>query len=109
MCGLCGALGSNQYWTDAAGSAGFQRNGVTVTRRDERRQRLAVINRLLRSRALRLRDWGGNSYVLEDARGKVDNVYNLAGIWAAVDEHTAGDVIDPLDPAFLDNLEREGE
>lgn len=109
MCGLCGALGSNQYWTDAAGSADFQRNGVTVTRRDERRQRLAVINRLLLPHALQLRDWGGNSYVLESARGKVDNVYNLAGIWAAVDEHTAGNVIDPLDPALLEHLERDLE
>lgn len=106
MCGLCGALGSSQYWTDAAGSADFQRNGVTITRRDERDRRLRLINRLLRSRELMVRDWGGNSYVLEGARGKIDNVYNLAGIWASIDAHGAGALIDPLDPAFLDELEQ---
>ena len=105
MCGLCGALGSNQYWTDAAGSSGFQSNGATIARRDGRRQRLSLINRLLNSRKLRIRDWGGNSYVLEDERGnKVDNVYNLAGIWTAVDLHTVGKLIDPLSAELLDEM-----
>lgn len=109
MCGLCGALGSSQYWTDAAGSSDFQRNGLTLTRRDERLQRLRLINRLLDSRDLMVRDWGGNSYVLEGARGKIDNVYNLAGIWACIDAHSAGNLIDPLDPHFLDELERRAQ
>lgn len=106
MCGLCGALGSHQYWTDAAGSADFQRNGMTITRRDERERRLRLINRVLGSRGLVVRDWGGNSYVLEGPRGKVDNVYNLAGIWAAIDAHSGGAPIDPLDPHLLNELER---
>lgn len=105
MCGLCGALGSNQYWTDAAGSAEFQRNGIAVTRRDEREARVTLINRVLRLKGLQVRDWGGNSYVLEGPRGKLDNVYNLAGIWSAVDLYTGDVPIDPLDADLLDALE----
>jgi len=105
MCGLCGALGSNQYWTDAAGSAEFQRNGGAITRRDERERRVVLINRVLQMRGLAVRDWGGNSYLLEGSRGNLQNVYNLAGIWSAVDEHTSDALIDPLDQALLDHLE----
>jgi hypothetical protein len=105
MCGLCGALGSNQYWTDAAGSSDFQRNGAAITRREERERRVMLINQVLHTRGLALRDWGGNSYLLEGSRGNLQNVYNLAGIWSAVDEHTSGPQIDPLDADFLDQLE----
>lgn len=106
MCGLCGALGNSQFWTDAAGHADFQRNGSTLTRRQEREQLVGLVNRVLHSKGLALRDWGGNSYVIEGPRGKLDNVYNIGGIWAAIDRLTPDDEIDPLDDAVLEMLEQ---
>lgn len=106
MCGLCGALGNSQFWTDAAGHADFRRNGSTLTRRQEREQLVGLVNRVLRGSGLSLRDWGGNSYVIEGARGKLDSVYNIGGIWAAIDRVTSGDEIDPLDGDLLERLEQ---
>jgi hypothetical protein len=106
MCGLCGALGNSQFWTDAAGHADFQRNGSTLTRRQEREQLVGLVNRVLQGSSLALRDWGGNSYVIEGPRGKLDSVYNIGGIWAAIDRITPGEEIDPLDEALLERLEQ---
>lgn len=105
MCGLCGALGASQYWTDAAGNRDFQENGISVSRRDEREARVGIINKVLHAANFRVRDWGGNSYVLEGPRGKLENVYNLSGIWSAVDKYTDDD-IDPLDPSLLAAMEK---
>jgi hypothetical protein len=104
MCGLCSALGSGDDWTDAAGRSEFERAGRKVVRRAEREQRLLLLNFVLRHCRLSLRDWGGNSYVLTSEAGKNLNVYNLAGIWSAVDR-LCDHVLDPLDPDFLLTLE----
>lgn len=104
MCGLCAALGSSQDWTDAAGRPEFEKAGHKVTRRSEREARVALANRVLGFYGLELRDWGGNSFVLSDRSGRSENMYNLAGIWAAA-ERLAGAPCDPLDPALLRVLE----
>ncbi|PWR19498.1 hypothetical protein [Zavarzinia aquatilis] len=103
MCGLCAALGGSRYWTDAAGSDAFTRNGGKVTLRAERERRVAFLNRVLDHYGLTVHDWGGNSYVLSDRRGRRENVYNLEGIWSLVDRMAATDC-DPLDPALLSRL-----
>jgi|SRR5882757_300507 len=105
MCGLCGALGSSQYWTDAAGRPEFEAAGRKVVRRNERSQRVALVNAVLRPCHVTVHDWGGNSFVLQNAVGKKQNVYNLAGVWSAADE-LAGHPVDPLDEHLLDELER---
>lgn len=105
MCGLCGALGSSQYWTDAAGRPEFEQAGKKVTRRDERQRRVALIAQVTKPCGVRIFDWGGNSYILENEEGKRANVYNLAGIWSVVDELTRVE-LDPLDPEYLAHLER---
>lgn len=104
MCGLCGALGGSQYWTDAAGRAEFEHTGARIVRRRERAQRVALLDAMLQLHGLRVRDWGGNSYVLEDAAGRRENVYNLAGIWAAADA-LAAEPVDPLAQSWLQAIE----
>jgi len=103
VCSLCAALGASRNWADAAGHAAFQRHGGKVTLRQEREGRVALLNLLLAPCGLRIRDWGGNSYVLQNRDGRRENVYNLNGIWAAVDVLSPGGC-DPLDSRFLDSL-----
>jgi hypothetical protein len=105
MCSLCAAFGGSRFWTDAAGHDGFRHNGGKVTLRSEREKRVALLNRLLGAYGINIKDWGGNSYVLQDQKGQRLNVYNLAGIWAAVDTMT-GNGCDPLGQEFLEHLSR---
>jgi hypothetical protein len=62
---------------------------------------------LLNSHDISVRDWGGTSYVLQDAAGRRENVYNLAGIWAQIHE-MLGTALDPLAPDLLAATERSG-
>jgi hypothetical protein len=105
MCGLCGVLGSGEYWTDAAGRSEFEAAGRKVVRRHERSQRVALVDAVLKPYGLSIRDWGGNSYVLRSASGDTRNVYNLAGVWSAADE-LAETAVDPLSEPLLRELER---
>lgn len=105
MCGLCGALASGEYWTDASGRPEFEAAGRKVVRRNERSQRVALVNAVLKPYGVSIRDWGGNSYVLRGARGSARNVYNLAGVWSVADELADG-IIDLLSDALLRELER---
>jgi hypothetical protein len=108
MCGLCGALGSGEYWTDAAGRPEFEAGGRKVVRRHERLQRVVLVDAVLKRYGVTLRDWGGSSYVLTTRNGGVRNVYNLAGIWSVADELADG-TIDPLSDSLLDELEQAGK
>lgn len=103
MCSLCAALGGSRYWTDAAGRDAFAGDGRKVTLRAERERRVAFLDRLLGHYGLSIRDFGGNSYVLMDRRGRRENVYNLAGMWPQV-EAMAATQVDPLDAALLERL-----
>jgi hypothetical protein len=79
-----------------------------MTLRRERENRVAFLNRLLGFYGISIKDWGGNSYVLQDRDGHRQNVYNLTGIWAAVDALNGGGS-DPLDSALLEHLNADIE
>jgi hypothetical protein len=100
MCGLCGALGGGRHWSDSAGREGFDASEKYRSRREERRRRTALINRLLASQGLAIEDWAGSSYILHTKRGAVTEVSTLPDLWLAIERET-GEAIDPLDPAFL--------
>jgi hypothetical protein len=106
MCSLCAALGGSRYWTDAAGQPGFEKSGLKLSLMTERRRRVALLNRILALYEARICDWGGSSYVLEDQTGRAENIYNLAGVWAQVDQ-LANRLCDPLDPALIEKLNSE--
>lgn len=103
MCALCAALSGSRYWTDAAGNDAFRIDGAKVTLRKEREKRVALLNRVLAPKGIAIKDWGGNSYILQDGVGRRENVYNLAGVWTVVDRLGDG-LCDPLDPDLLDIL-----
>jgi hypothetical protein len=105
MCGLCGVLGAEDHWTDAAArpeTFGDRR----TPRRQERFARIALANRILRHYGLKLGDFEGQSYVLRAATGRAELVPHLAGMWSAA-ERLAGGPCDPLAPELIAALERE--
>jgi hypothetical protein len=108
VCSLCSALGASRYWTDAAGRDAFRRHDGKVTRRQEREARVALLNLLLAQSGVGVRDWGGNSYVLQNRDGRRLNVYNLNGIWESVEALTSHRC-DPLDQHFIDTLTKSIE
>lgn len=105
MCALCGVLGGDGHWTDAASRPGvFTRNTDPLQRRRERIARVAGANRILKIYGLALADWQGASFVLSTATGKSELVDNLAHLWATA-EKLVGRPCDPLDPALIGRLE----
>jgi len=106
MCGLCGVLGAEVHWTDAAAQPEAFAGRAPQTRRQERLERIALTNRILRHFALKLGDFAGQSYVLRSATGRQEMVPHLVGMWRAA-EKLAGRPCDPLDPALIAVLERD--
>jgi hypothetical protein len=106
MCSLCGVLGAEDHWTDAAARPEtFGRARGPATRRQERFGRIVLANRILGHYRLSLSDFEGRSYVLRSATGRQELVPHLAGMWSAA-EALAGRPFDPLDPGLLAALER---
>ena len=105
MCGLCGVLGGEAHWTDAAARPEALGGQTQPTRRQERFARIALANRILAHYGLKLRDFQGQSYVLRSATGREELVPHLAGMWAAA-ERIVSRPCDPLDPDLIAALER---
>jgi hypothetical protein len=103
MCALCAALGRADHWTDAAGRDGFSHDGARITRRAERRRRVALCKRVLAHHGLGVDDLGGSSFIVRDAAGAALEVHRLPEIWSAARRLT-GHVCDPLDPALIATL-----
>jgi hypothetical protein len=104
MCSLCGVLGAEDHWTDASARPETFGGGIQRTRRQERLERIALANRILRHYRLTLGDFQGQSYVLRSATGREVLVPNLVGMWSAA-EKLAGRPCDPLDPDLIAALE----
>lgn len=108
MCGLCGVLGAEEHWTDAAGEASaFGNSTLRRSRRQERLYRVAICNRILAAYGLKLSEWQGSSYILRNRTGRSEMVPHLAAVWPAA-EALAGRPCDPLDPDVVAALERSG-
>ena len=94
MCALCGAL-VTEHWSD---------------RGDVRRARVLrtrMVAEVLRGVGLTLSDWGGSAYVLSDRKGRAEVVHDLTTLWLQA-ERLAGRPLDPLDPALVAALHRDG-
>ena len=94
MCPLCGALLS-EHWAD---------------RGDARRARVLrtrMVATVLQGFGLTLGDWGGSAYVLADRKGRAEVVHDLSSLWTEA-ERLAGRPLDPLDPALVAALGRDG-
>jgi hypothetical protein len=105
MCSLCGVLGGNEHWTDAAARPGvFTRNDSRLDRRRERANRVAAANRMLAAFGLVLSDWQGASFVLSTKTGKSEIVEDLGHLWPAA-ERLIGRPCDPLDSGLIARME----
>jgi hypothetical protein len=96
MCPLCGALLA-EHWSDPDG-AGARRARVL---------RAGMVRRVLAAVGVTLSDWGGSAYVLHDGKGRAQVVHDLAALWSEA-ERLAGRPLDPLDPALIATLRRDG-
>ncbi len=103
MCGLCGILGVDQHWSDAA-STPQAFKGRDATRRQERLRRVALVNQVLKPLGVKAKDWQGTSYLLTTATGKSAVVDHLGALWPEA-EKLVGRPCDPLDPALLAALD----
>jgi len=72
-------------------------------RRRERQWRITLANALLAPLRLRLDDFQGTAYTLSNATGRTEVLDNLADLWPLA-ERLSGRPIDPLDPAYLNDL-----
>jgi len=105
MCSLCGVLGGNEHWTDAAARPGvFTRNHASVDRRRERAERVRAANEMLSGFGLALSDWQGASFVLSTRTGRSEIIEDLGHLWPAA-ERLVGRPCDPLDLAFVARME----
>lgn len=95
MCGLCGAFGAPDHWSD-----GLDRSGPPEA---ARRARADAANRVLGLYGLRLATWAGR-YTLAGRTGRSAVIDGLGGLWPAA-ERLAGRPCDPLDPAIIAALE----
>jgi hypothetical protein len=108
MCALCGVLGGDGHWTDAAARPGvFTRNVDSLQRRRERIKRVACAQKVLGFYGLTLSDWQASSFILSTRTGKTEIVDNLAHLWSAA-EKLIGRPCDPLDPRLIERLESAG-
>jgi hypothetical protein len=94
VCPLCGAL-LTEHWADRGDG---RRNRLLRTR---------MVAAVLQGFGVTLSDWGGTAYVLHDRKGRAEVVHDLSTLWAEA-ERLAGRPLDPLDPALVAALCRDG-
>ena len=105
MCSLCGIIGGNEHWTDAAPRPGvYTRNVERFDRRRERTRRVSAANRALSAFGLSLSDWQGSSFLLATRTGKTEIIDDLGHLWPAA-ERLSGRPCDPLDPLLITRME----
>ena len=103
MCGLCGILGVDAHWSDAASNP-HAFKGREATRRQDRLRRVALVNAVLRHYSVTAKDWQGMSYMLTTATGKSAIVDHLGLLWPEA-EKLAGRPCDPLEDQLVGALE----
>lgn len=107
MCSLCGVLGENQHWADAAVRPGvYTRNASLIERRRERSARVRIANRVLAQFGLAVSDWQGTAFLLSTRTGRTEIIPDLGHLWTAA-ERLAGRVCDPLALPVIERLERD--
>ena len=106
MCGLCGLLGI-VHWTESSAHPDAFTGGGRRTIRAERLHRTRLANAALEPRRMKLADFQATSYQLSAPTGRHQIVDDLQAVWGAV-EALSGEAVDPLDPNYLQALEKLG-
>ncbi len=95
MCGLCGLIEEESDWTTGLSK---------LPRRQERYQRLKLINQLVKPYRIQVFDVHGVNYLVQTPTGKQAMANGLGQLWGQI--HTlTGKPIDVLDEHFLSILE----
>lgn len=107
MCVLCGQMFSEIHWSERLLDPAFVSDGAgETTRRQDRHARTRLIGVILSHYGLQVSDdLAARNYVVGNRRGTQVVVAGLAELWPAA-SRMAGRVLDPLDPALLERLER---
>jgi hypothetical protein len=93
------------HWADGvAGPGEPAAAAVPWLRRQARRRRVELGNRVLRHYGLSLADWQGTSFVLRGRTGRAEMVAGLGDLWPKA-ERLCARTLDPLDGALLDALD----
>ena len=92
MCALCGGLIGGRHWAETSGDA--------RSRQSERRDRIRLLNRILRHYEMEVRAWGRDGYLLDGKGVPSLLAENLSALWAKVEE-ARGVRCTPLDRALL--------
>lgn len=100
MCDVCAVFGIGDHWTDAAKLADglFPARDIQRHRR-HRRERIALLNRLLAPAGLGCEDWDGDAYAITDGIGRMRIAPSLAEFWREA-EALSGGSFDPLSLRF---------
>lgn len=100
MCEVCAIFGAGEHWSDFSRVRNEQFPfGDIQHYRDERKQRLALLNRCLAAFGVTCTDWDGEATALHDAQGRFRLAPTLGDVWEQA-EQLSGRIIDPLDLAF---------
>jgi hypothetical protein len=96
MCDVCAVFGIGDHWTDASKLAHGMFPARDIQRhRRHRRERIAIINRLLEPLGLTCDDWDGDAFALYDRHGRMRITATLGDFWKEA-EALSGQALDPL-------------
>ncbi len=106
MFALCGVLGGNEHWADAAAAAGrlhAQRRSRSTAGANAPSACASPIA-CCATFGMRVSDWQGTSFLLSTRTGKTEIIADLGHLWPAA-ERLSGRVCDPLAPDLIERLE----
>lgn len=90
MCGLCGIFFESDLWNQSP------EHGPSSSRRSRIIQ-IQYLKEILSTKNIKINDFHGTQYILEDTKGNQSLVSNLHDLWSTV-ESFCYKPIDPLDP-----------
>lgn len=94
MCGLCGAYRKIPHWSDPV---------VGVESRRQRLDKATFINSIVSTVGIRIRDFCGASYTINNRKGKSVISYTPDDLWFQIDKLAESD-LDPLDSGLIARL-----
>ena len=92
-------------WVDRVGNPDGVGHAESLTRGAERQRRVQLVNLMLRPTRLRLVDLN-STLSLHAPTGGAQIVDTLSHIWAAADRMRSPPLVDPLDDAQIEAIER---
>lgn len=101
MCEVCAVFGISEHWVDSARIDEHLLAASNIQgHRSERTQRLALLNALAAPHDIRINDWDGEAYCVEDIQGRTRIASDLSTLWRTIEQMSAA-VFDPLARDFL--------